>query len=152
MFDPNTFEFKGIFINDLNVDGLPGHLNRHEALVFGPDGRLYVTSFRANAGDTDSIRIYNGLESQLAGAFSDAIVLDVVGQARVFAEALLFGPDGKLFVPISGSDPNHTGEVRSYDFTTNPPTQAVVVPAGTLKAPWDLTFGRTNSATLAYEN
>ena len=98
------------------------------------------------------IRIYNGPASQLPGAFSGAIVLDVVGQARVFAQALLFGPDGKLFVPISGSDPNHTGEVRSYDFTTNPPTQAVVVPAGTLKAPWYLMFGRTNSATLGYEN
>jgi len=153
-FDPNTLDFVDVYIDDLNNNPVQiGHLNRPEGLVFGPDGNLYVTSFRANQEDTDSIRIYNGPTSPSPGAFSGAIVLDVAGvdsPARVFAQALLFGPGGKLFVPISGNDLNHTGEVRSYDFTTNPPTQAVVVPIGTLKAPWYLTFGRTNAATLAY--
>lgn len=37
-------------------------------------------------------------------------------QPRAFAQALLFGPGGKLFVPISGSDDsNIAGEVRRYD-------------------------------------
>jgi len=118
--------------------------------VFGPDGNLYVNSFRANANDTDSIRIYNGPASPSPGGFSTAIVLDVVGQPRVFADGLLFGPDGKLFVPVTGNDPSHTGEVRSYDVATAGYPFTTVVRIGTLKAPFFLTFGRTNSATLAY--
>jgi hypothetical protein len=43
--------------------------------------------------------------------------LDRVGQPRAFAQALLFGPDGKLFVPITGNGPD-TGEVRRYDVST----------------------------------
>jgi hypothetical protein len=152
-FDPNTLDLKGTFIDDA---GGNGQLNRPEALVFGPDGRLYVTSFRATPEDTDSIRIYNGPASLTPGQFAGAIVLDdpnVPNGARVFAEAMIFGPGGKLFVPISGNDPSHRGEVRTYNVTNNPPTlEAVVVPAGTLIAPWYLTFGRTNSATLSYGN
>jgi hypothetical protein len=152
-FDPTTLEFKGTFIDDSGGDG---HLNRPEGLVFGPDGRLYVTSFRATDTDRDSIRIYNGPASLSPGQFAGAIILDDAGVApelRVFAQALLFGPGGKLFVPISGNDLKHTGEVRTYDVTTNPPTpEAVVVRAGILKSAWYLTFGRTNSATLSYGN
>jgi glucose/arabinose dehydrogenase len=150
-FDPNTLDFKGTLISDL-VGG-SGQLNRPEALVFGPDGRLYVTSFRAdpfNSADTDSIRIYD-----VTGLLVDVINLDKGQQKRVAAQALLFGPDERLYVPINdtlNADPNHVGEVRSYDVATHDST--VVLPpfaqGGTLKNPWFLTFGRTNSATLAY--
>jgi hypothetical protein len=149
-FDPNTLGFIDKFIDD---SGGAGQLNRPEGLVFGPDGRLYVTSFRATLTDTDSIRIYNGPASLSPGQFAGQITLDapsVSNELRVFAQALLFGPGGKLFVPISGNDPSHTGEVRSYDVTTN--AFQVVIPVGSLKAPWYLTFGRTNAATLAYGN
>ncbi len=91
----------------ISSEGGPGFLNRPSGLVFGPDGRLYVTSFRANASDNDKILIYSG------PTLVDQIDLDTVGGARTYAQALLFGPNGKLFVPIT-----NTGEVRLYDVTT----------------------------------
>lgn len=133
-------QFLGIFISD---KGGVGQLNRPEGLVFGPDGRLYVTSFRANPGDTDSIRIYDQ-----TGTFVDKINLYEVGQERAFAQALLFGPEGRLFVPIT-----NTGEVRRYDVASK--LHAVFVhPAtngGPLGQPWYLTFGRSDPKTLNYQ-
>ena len=128
-----------VFIDD---KGGPGQLNRPDGLVFGPDGCLYVTSFRAAPGDTDSIRIYDA-----DGQFVDKIDLhDGTTQPRVFAQALLFGPNGKLFVPIA-----NTGEVRRYDVTTG--TYDTFVPAGSdLIQPLYLTFALTNPGTLAYED
>ena len=46
VFDPKTLDFIGAFIIDA---GGSGRLNRPEGLVFGPDGNLYITSFRADA-------------------------------------------------------------------------------------------------------
>jgi uncharacterized delta-60 repeat protein len=142
-FNPATGAFLGDF-----VDSDPTNdLNRPEGLVFGPDGNLYVTSFQANASDTDKILEFNGT----TGAYLGKIDLDQVGQPRAFAQALLFGPDGKLFVPITGNGPD-TGEVRRYDLSTG--TFTVFVPpsgtGGLLGMPWYLTFGQTDPATLAY--
>ena len=113
-FDPSTLEFKGVFIDD--PGGVNG-LNRPDGLVFGPDGNLYVTSFRFNSppdsGALDSIRVYNR-----GGNFKDSIPLNNVDEPRSFAQAILFGPGGKLFVPISGNDPATTGEIRTYDVGT----------------------------------
>ena len=135
--------FDKVFIAD---NGGVGQLNRPEGLVFGLDGNLYVTSFRAKPGDTDSIRIYSA-----SGQFLSKIDLYTPLQPRVFAQALLFGPSGCLFVPIS-----NTGEVRRYSVgvgTCNiaPSTyQSFVIPGGALQAPWYLTFGRTDPKTLKY--
>jgi len=133
-------KFLGAFISD---KGGLAQLNRPEGLVFGPDGRLYVTSFRANSNDTDSIRIYDQL-----GKFVDKINLYEPGKDRAFAQALLFGPDKKLFVPIT-----NTGEVRRYDVVSKqyllfvPPTKT----GGPLREPWYLTFGATDAKTLSYQ-
>ncbi len=156
------------FVDDTNPNTLPGRvlrfpnsghgtgevfidgetcncgLARPEGLVFGPDGKLYVTSFRTSADDNDKILIFNGT----TGAYEDKIDLDVVGQPRAFAQALLFGPGGKLYVPISGNGPD-TGSVRRYDVGTK--TFEVFVQAGgDLIAPFYLTFGKTHPATLEY--
>ncbi|WP_280349661.1 NHL repeat-containing protein [Pseudomonas sp. BN414] len=131
--------FAGVFIEDT---GGVGRLNRPEGLVFGPDGRLYVTSFQANPQDTDSIRIYDA-----QGTFVDKIPLNLLGETRAFAQALLFGPGGRLFVAVTS-----TGEVRSYDVATKAYTSFVPTTAtgGALKEPWYMTFGQTDPATLSY--
>lgn len=144
-FQPNG-AFTGAFVAD---DGGPGRLNRPEGLAFGPDGLLYVTSFRAGPGDADSIRAYGG-----AGELVGRIPLsDPATQSRTYAQALLFGPNGRLFIPaITVVDPltnELAGEVRRYDVTTG--AYDVLVPAGgSLGQPWFMTFGRTDPATLCY--
>ena len=142
-FNPKTGDFIDVFIAD---NGGIGQLNRPEGLVFGPDGRLYVTSFRADETDTDSIRIYDA-----DGYFDEKIDLDEVDAPRAFAQALLFGPGGFLFVPISGNGPE-TGAVRRYDVTDQSFTDFVLPSAqgGLLGLPQYLTFGKTDPGTLAY--
>ena len=128
-----------VFIDD---KGGFGQLNRPDGLVFGPDGRLYITSFRAAPGDTDSIRIYNP-----DGAFAGKIELhNGTSDPRVYAQALLFGPGDKLFVPI-----NNTGEVRSYNSPTTGDYDVFIPAGGVLVNPWYMTFGKTNPSTLNYD-
>ncbi len=137
-----VLRFHAATFADVLVDdaGGIGQLNRPEGLAFGPDGNLYVTSFSAGPGDTDAVRIYRP-----DGTFLDKIDLYSSGQPRAFAQALLFGPGGNLFVPIT-----NTGEVRRYDVESG--SYDVVVPAGTvdLLQPWYLTFGNTDPSTLEY--
>ncbi len=108
-----------------------------------------MTSFRAAAGDTDSIRIYD-TQGDFVGKFD---LHNGTTDTRVFAQALLFGPGGKLYVPVSTSpDPTVSqGEVRSY----NSPTTAdydVLITFKSLRQPLYLTFGKTNPSTLDYED
>ncbi len=146
-FDPETLAFKGVFIAD---NGGAGQLNRPAGLVFDPDGqKLYLMSFRDNGqpdqpGNTDAIRIYDAT----TGVFQDKIDLWQVGvQARSFAAGLLFGPEGRLFVPINGGA--NAGEVRRYDVDTK--QFDVFVPAGPPKTGGTLLlFENTDPATLAY--
>jgi hypothetical protein len=163
-FNPVT----GNFIDDFVVSNSANDLNRPEGLAFGPDGNLYVTSFSADSAsakiavtDTDKILEFSGpLNSQfLPGTYLGKIDLEPLGQARTFAQALLFGPEGKLFVPITGNDPNHTGEVRRCDVSTGkydvfipPPVSSVPgAPVGPIGQAWFLIFGNTDPATLDYE-
>ena len=97
------------------VDGETCNCNlaRPEGLVFGPRGKLHVMSFRKSENGTDKILIFNAK----TGAYQDKIELSQPGQPRAFAQAILFGPDDKLFVPISGDGPD-TGSVRRYDVKT----------------------------------
>jgi hypothetical protein len=126
-------------------------LNRPEGLVFGPgpDFRLFLTSFVANQTDLDKVVVFQGPTGVRPGAFVDHIFLGT-SFGRSFAQALLFGPTGSLFVPITGGV--SIGEVRRYEvkpkITSNFDT---FVPAGgPLEMPWYLTFGNTDAATLAY--
>jgi hypothetical protein len=149
-FDPNTGSFLGDFI-DSNATN---DLNRPEGLVFGPDGNLYVTSFSLDGNqattavtDTDKVLEFDGATGQYLGK----IDLDQIGGPRAYAQALLFGPGGKLFVPITGNGPD-TGEIRRYDVSSG--TYDVFVQpsanGGPFTQPWYLTFGNTDPGTLDY--
>jgi hypothetical protein len=150
-FNPDTQVFD-VIIDDPNSNSLPGHLNRPEGLVFGPDGKLFVTSFRASATEMDSIRIYD--VTSVPASLLSTIQLIQKNGGRAFAQALLFGPDDCLFIPIT-----NTGEVRKYNVGYQKCTDrnglangayATFVNPGILGAPFYLTFGRTDPATLAY--
>lgn len=139
---------------DVFVTSNSDDLHRPEGLVFGPNGNLYVTSFKRTpntTSSTDKILVFNGDGEFLE---DETINLDNVGigQPRAFAQAILFGPNDKLFVPITGNGPD-TGSVRRYN---EDKTFDVFVPSafanGPLGSPWYLTFGKTNPATLAYED
>jgi hypothetical protein len=168
-YDLTTKALKDVFVSD--VQGYvqtptgPVSFNRPEGLVFGPDGNLYVTSFRRDPNDTDKILIFAGPGSTNPppGSCIGKIDLELVGQTqdyypqnqmkRAAPQALLFGPGGRLYVPITGPpDSLYLGEVRSYDVAAKAYT--VFVPdfahGGPMGSPWYLTFGRTDPATLAY--
>jgi hypothetical protein len=128
----------------------PG-LHAPEGIVFGPDRNIYVTSFYAYFNDSqgngvahrDAILVFNS-SGQRVGS---PIALYAENEDRVFAQALLFGPRGDLFVPItSGST------VRRYSASSNY-QQFTTLPAGgeAPTQPWYLTFRATNPRTLAYE-
>ena len=143
-FNPKSGAFLGTFVSSDSTNDL----QRPEGLVFGPDGNLYITSFRASTSDTDKIDIFAGPKGVQPGAFLGKIDLDQVGGDRAFAQALLFGPDGKLFVPITGGDPHTTGTVRRYDVTTK--AFDIFITSAHLGQPFYLTFSQTDPATLAF--
>jgi DNA-binding beta-propeller fold protein YncE len=168
-FDPKTMTFRDVFISDVAVTPSPialsppsnqSSFNRPEGLVFGPDGNLYVTSFRSNSNDTDKILIFAGPGSTnpSPGSFIGKIDLEPAGymeKDRAPAQALLFGPSGFLFVPITGSgiiNGTQPGEVRRYNVAAKNFTVFVppFVSGGPMGEPWYLTFGNTDPATLAY--
>jgi hypothetical protein len=130
--------------------------NRPEGLVFGPDGNLYVTSFQASSTDTDKILIFAGPYGRKPGALRGKIDLDQVGQDRAYAQALLFGPEGRLFVPITPSTGAYAGQVRRYNVNDLGNIRFdIFVPSSSmgtspLVSSWYLTFGNTDPATLNY--
>jgi DNA-binding beta-propeller fold protein YncE len=148
-FDTTTGASK-VLASDHIIPSVPGStvvndLHRPEGIVFSPDGKsLYIASFRADSSDTDKILVLD----PSTGAQKAEINLDQVGQPRAFAQAILFGPGGQLFVPISGNGPD-TGSVREYNVDTTS-YKVFVASGGLLEMGWYLTFGKTNPATLSY--
>ncbi|MGU7784627.1 hypothetical protein [Burkholderia sp. PU8-34] len=141
-FNPHTKAFVDVFVSNATV----ADLHRPEGLVFDKDGNLWVTSFRASSSDTDKILKLDGKTGNLL----DKLELDTAGAPRSFAQAIIFGPNGKLFIPITGNDPNTTGEVRRCDTQTK--ECLVVVRAGILQQPWFLIFRDSDPATLSYHD
>lgn len=147
-FNAKTGKFIDVFASHQpTADDCSKHLHRPEGLVFGPDEKLYVSSFRADPSDADKILIFDGETGQCLDQID---LYDVqLGEPRAFAQALIFGPKGRLFVPI-----NNTAEVRRYNVKTK--TFDIFVRSaangGPLLNPWYLTFGETDPSTLEYHD
>jgi DNA-binding beta-propeller fold protein YncE len=138
-FNPISGKFVDVFASH-EGKGCAADLHRPEGLVFGPDGKLYLVGFRADKNDTDKLLVFDR-----RGRCVDKIDLYPPGQPRTYGQALLFGPKGRLFLPIIT-----TGEVRRYDVKKK--TYDVFVPAGgSLLAPSFLSFGNTDPTTLEYD-
>ncbi len=142
-FDVNT-GFQDVFVDS---DTCGCDLHRPEGLSFGPDGNLYITSFRADGTDSDRIVVVNGANGSPVGEIDLAAPV-ASGGLRAFAQALLFGPGGSLYVPITGGDASMAGEVRAYDVSDA--SYEVLIPNTQMGQAWFLTFGNTDSATLQY--
>jgi len=144
-FDPRTGGFVDVFASNASVPDL----HRPEGLVFDEHGNLWVTSFRADADDNDKILELDGATGELKGVLPLAVPVNQ-GGVRAYAQAILFGPGGDLYIPISGGDPTTVGEVRRCH--TKDLSCKVLVPAdGTLLAPFYLSFVYTNPSTLEFE-
>lgn len=80
-------------------------------LIFGPDGNLYATSGGVNAPPgSSSVLRFNGKTGEFIDAFVPAGSGGLTGP-----RALVFGPDGNLYVNCSDPGP---GSVLRYDGTT----------------------------------
>jgi hypothetical protein len=150
-FDPAT----GEFVNVVYECVVPPNteptcdLHRPEGLVFGPDGRLYVTSFRASTSDVDRILIFEIEDGE--GTLVDTIELYQPGETRAYSQVILFGPDGALYVPITPSV-GDTCSVRKYELIDGEwEWECFVDTDSPLVTPYYLSFGETNPSTLAYE-
>ncbi len=170
-FDPHALTFIDVVIENPPLCKRNIYdLHRPEGLAFSPDGDLYVTSYRQRtfiAGDTadpnDNDRIVvigkqclrrgHGPGDGREAAKDCRAPLKRIDlwrvdqhQDRAYATALVFGPDDKLFVPITTS-----GEVRRYDVGTK--RYLTFIPANSPTGPVRpqyLSFGRTSPATLEY--
>ncbi len=149
-FDPTTTSVTDVFVDS---DTCGCDLHRPEGLVFGPDANgdavrdLYVTSFRADPNDNDRIMIFSGVNGSVVRDI-DLAMPEASGGQRAFAQALLFGPQDRLYVPITGGDASVAGEVRAYDVSDG--SHEVIIPNSHMGQPWFLTFGNTDPATLDY--
>ncbi|MEO9320792.1 MAG: hypothetical protein ABI361_08980 [Nitrososphaera sp.] len=116
------------------------NLHRPEGLVFGHDGKLWVTSFRANSTDVDRLLAFDS-----KGKLVDSISLEKPGYSvRTYAQAILFGPGNLLFTPTSA------GELRGYNVVTHSYSTIVNSTSTPLVAPWYLTFRGTDPSTLEF--
>ena len=134
-FDGATGAFKAV-VDPGNLAGL----DDPEALVFGPDGLLYVTS-TPEAGPGEVLR-YDPATDTFVDKFVPAAtssILDPTG--------MVFGPDGDLFLSSA-----ETSEVKRYDGTTGAP-QGVFVSAGLggLQEAEGLAFGPDGNLFVASE-
>jgi hypothetical protein len=168
-YRPGSGEWKLVAANDGDGVAEPGEtadLHRPEGIVFGPDGRLFVNSFRADAADTDKVLVF----TRAGDGFTQTGQIDLAaptaaGGKRAFAQAMVFGPDrtgdgvADLYVPITGGSPATSGVIRVYDVATLGMGVGDAAPepfqrfgdASRLKGGFYLAFGYTNPASLAYE-
>jgi hypothetical protein len=98
-YDLLSLTFKDVFIRSNSVN----LLSAPEGIVFGPDGNLYVISY-SGLGGVDRVLIFAGPDKPNRRSFLDKIDFADPNhpELRVAGSALLFGPGGGLYVPITG--------------------------------------------------
>jgi hypothetical protein len=160
-YDGTTGAFKGTF-----VTSGAGGLGNAWALVFGPDGNLYVSN---NVGTSNqippgSILRYEGPAGPNPGAFLDTFVPTGSGGLNT-PLGLLFGPDVNgdgqqdLYVASASLDTYNfthahpgTSEVLIYDGSTGAFLKTIVTPdSGGLRNPSFMVFTQTDPVTLNYD-
>jgi len=132
--------------------GCAADLNAPDGVTIGRDQNLYVIG-RANPNDpnaTDKVLVLN----PTTGGCRPLINLDQPGaQQPSYAQSLLFGPGGLLYLPIRGGGTD-TGGVRAYDIYAHPVTYTLFVQPQQIGGEpadwWWLTFGKTDPTTLTY--
>jgi hypothetical protein len=160
-FDPSTSQFSVVVQSDAanNYDGLVGGAGMHrpEGIVFDSTGNLWVTSFcvKDKQGDCDSTfprpqtsstNVDKIIEFGINGKINTIPLESSTKVPRTFAQAILFGANGNLYVPIT-----NTGELRVCDTTQLTIPCAPVAQSGSpLVQPWYLSFRGTDPSTLAF--
>lgn len=127
-YDAVTGAFLGRFVWD-DPDSErdeTGGLKGPAAVLFGPDGALYVSSF-----DGDAVLRYDGV----TGEFIDEFVVAGAGGLDGPDAGMTFGPDGDLYVP---GFYNH--EIGRYDGVTGDFKERFTPADGWLLAPRTLIF------------
>jgi DNA-binding beta-propeller fold protein YncE len=160
-YDIATGQVRVIASNNPNApasNDCHAYLNAPEGVTIGPDQNLYVIGRRPDltvnpaAVNTDKVLVLN----RFTGACRPWINLDQPDQEQPsYAQSLLFGPEGRLYLPIRGGGLD-TGGVRSYNVCAHRITYTLVVQpqqiGGAVADWWFLTFGRTDPTTLAYSH
>jgi sugar lactone lactonase YvrE len=120
--DPATLEVVGALVEDdpATPTDETGGLQNPDAAIFGPDGRLYVSSF-----ETDQVLRY-----EADGTFVDAFVDAGVGGLDGPDIGLSFSPEGDLLVPGW-----YTHRIHRYDPQTGDPKEDLLTEADGLLAP-----------------
>lgn len=127
-YDAASGAFLGRFVwddPDTEVDETGG-LAGPAAVVFGPDGALYVSSF-----DSDAVLRYDGR----SGAFIDEFVVAGAGGLDGPDAGMVFGPDGDLYVPGF-----YSHAIGRYDGVTGDFKETFTPADGSLLAPRTLIF------------
>ncbi|GAB5094570.1 hypothetical protein [Caballeronia sp. HLA56] len=155
-FNPYTHKLDKVIATNASVQsqGLKFGFHRPEGLVFDDKGYLWVTSFRDTTSSADPLD-KNNVDRILkfdvrSGKVVDSLPLSDFDKPRASAQALIFGPEGKLYIPISGSAAETTGELRRCDTRTKK-CDVVVPVGGGLVDPWFAVFRNSDPATLSYE-
>ncbi len=146
------------------LEGEAVGLHNPEGIVFGTDGKLYVTSNRVDVStgidDDTHILVLSADQGKQLKDISLNSNLPSKYLTRILAESIVFGPDGKLFIPIAQgtlttdgflNEWTVAGGVLKYDTLSGALTTFVTPsPYEDLVFPSYATFGLTDPSTLAY--